>query len=277
MDTWCFTIYMPVVMMISISSMQDDFWGVEIIGKGTVKAGDDLLLKCSNFNKHASSGQINIYLCKDGAGVMLELLGKKDEVIFTLKNVSVQDSGNYSCVYSLNKYPPKNVSASGRNSVHVQVIGVTPTNSEKNFVVYLGVALLLLLVGVLLLGMCHITKRIFKKFFPNQGQSEQDNIGHEGIEDNQGSEKVTQTMKREPSFDDMCEYTTITYSGVGTDPDTFCYIDSGVYSLAQGTADYSLAKHADMKKDTGKPTTSTTVYAKVQRVKSKTAHDEFTM
>ncbi|KAL7870866.1 hypothetical protein SRHO_G00083630 [Serrasalmus rhombeus] len=86
--------------------------------------------------------------------------------------------------------------------------------------------------------------------------------------DNEGSKKVTQTLKREPSFDDMCEYTTIPDSGVDTGRDTFCYIESGVYSLAQGTVVYSLANHADMKTDTEQPITSTAVYAAVQRVKN---------
>ncbi|XP_036440687.1 uncharacterized protein LOC118817838 [Colossoma macropomum] len=283
MDTWCFTIYMPVMMMmISVASMQDHFWGAEIIGKGTVNAGEDLQLKCSNFDKHASKDQTNIYLCKDGVGMMLELLVKKDELIFTLRNVSVLDSGNYSCVYSLNKYPPKNVTASGKNSVYVQVIGVKPKDSEENSSkgtqkVPLGVVLLVLLVGILLLGMYCITRRIFKKFFQNLGQSEQVKTDHEGNEDNEGSEKVMQTMKREPSFDDMCEYTTIPDSEVDTSPDAFCYIESGVYSLVQGSAVYSLAKHADMKTDTEQPSTSTAVYAKVQRTKNKIGHDEFTM
>ncbi|KAL6478706.1 hypothetical protein MHYP_G00121390 [Metynnis hypsauchen] len=275
MDTWCLTIYMPVMMMVYASSMQDGpkFWGAQIFGTSTVAAGNDLQLKCSNFEKKESSDQIHMYLCKDGVGVMMEPLGKKDDHVFTLRNFSVLDSANYSCVYSLNKYPPKEVNASGKNSVYVQVNGVTPTNPKENFVVHhLGVALLFLLVGILLLGMCHITKRIFKKFFQNQGQSVQDNIGHEGNGDNDGSEKLTQTLKREPSFDDMCEYTTIPDS-VDTGSDTFCYIETGVYSLAQGTAVYSLANHADMKTDTEQPTTSATVYAEVQSVK----FDEFTM
>ena len=64
-----------------------------------------------------------MYLCKNGIGVMMEPLVKKDEHIFILRNVSVLDSGNYSCVYSFNKYSIRNVRASVYNTVQVQITG----------------------------------------------------------------------------------------------------------------------------------------------------------
>ncbi|KAI4903791.1 hypothetical protein NFI96_028861 [Prochilodus magdalenae] len=62
-----------------------------------------------------------MYLCKNGVGVMTELLEQRDEHVFILRNVSVQDSGNYSCVYSVNKYSLNNVRASGQKTIQVQV------------------------------------------------------------------------------------------------------------------------------------------------------------
>ncbi|KAI4881894.1 hypothetical protein NFI96_031521 [Prochilodus magdalenae] len=62
-----------------------------------------------------------MYLCKNGAGVWMELLEQSDEHTFILRNVSVWDSGNYSCVYSLNKYPLNKVSTSGHKTIQVKV------------------------------------------------------------------------------------------------------------------------------------------------------------
>ena len=88
-------------------------------------------LKCSIFDNIVSSNQLHMYLFKNGVGVMMELLGErngdKDEHIFILRNVSVLDSGNYSCVYSLKKHPLKNMNASaikpGQKSIQVKVTG----------------------------------------------------------------------------------------------------------------------------------------------------------
>ncbi|KAI4894827.1 hypothetical protein NFI96_005975 [Prochilodus magdalenae] len=62
-----------------------------------------------------------MYLYKNGVGVKMGLLGQKDEHTFILRNVSVLDSGNYSCVYSLTKHLPGNVRTPGHKSIQVQV------------------------------------------------------------------------------------------------------------------------------------------------------------
>ncbi|XP_058243024.1 uncharacterized protein LOC131351597 isoform X2 [Hemibagrus wyckioides] len=64
-----------------------------------------------------------MYLCKNGVGGRLELLRNKDEHVFILRNITLRDSENYSCVYSFKQYPTKNVRGSGENSIQVQVIG----------------------------------------------------------------------------------------------------------------------------------------------------------
>ncbi|KAI4901528.1 hypothetical protein NFI96_009954 [Prochilodus magdalenae] len=83
-----------------------DVQPADIYGIPTVNVGGEMKLKCSTFGRHPSSGEVIMYLCKNGVGVKMELLEQKDEHTFIFKNVSEQDSGNYSCVYSLNKYTP---------------------------------------------------------------------------------------------------------------------------------------------------------------------------
>ncbi|KAL6478705.1 hypothetical protein MHYP_G00121380 [Metynnis hypsauchen] len=54
----------------------------------------------------------------------IKALGNENQHIFILRNVSVLDSGNYSCVYSLYKHFPKKVTVSGYNTIQVQVTGI---------------------------------------------------------------------------------------------------------------------------------------------------------
>ncbi|KAI4883578.1 hypothetical protein NFI96_009970, partial [Prochilodus magdalenae] len=83
--------------------------------------------------------EIHIYLCKDGVVVMMEPLVNKDEYTFTLRKVTVQDSGSYSCVYSINKYPTRNVTASGKNSVYIHVTGIAKTTEQNSDLIQLSV------------------------------------------------------------------------------------------------------------------------------------------
>ncbi|XP_036441317.1 uncharacterized protein LOC118818221 isoform X2 [Colossoma macropomum] len=179
------------MMTVSVSPTKDGhpgFWPAEIFGSLTVKAGEDLLLKCSIFDRTKSSNILNMYLFKNGVAVRMELFAQKDEHTFILRNVSVLDSGNYSCVYSWNKFPLKNMSASalklGQKSIHVQVtVGEHPqknmsTNEQNDgqaqFSVPLENLLILLLVlflaVIFFLGMYRITAKIFTKLCHNQEQ-----------------------------------------------------------------------------------------------------------
>ncbi|KAI4876469.1 hypothetical protein NFI96_017396, partial [Prochilodus magdalenae] len=106
---------------VQLSDDPPDFRPAEIFGPPRVKVGGNIQLKCNSFDKSESSDNLHMYLCKNGVGVMMEPLGKKDDYTFILRNVSVQDSGNYSCVYSLTKYTLKNVSTSGHKTIQVQI------------------------------------------------------------------------------------------------------------------------------------------------------------
>ncbi|XP_036441330.1 uncharacterized protein LOC118818232 isoform X2 [Colossoma macropomum] len=132
MDTWCVTIYILLVMAISVSPTKADIWPAEIFGSTAVKAGGDIQLKCIIFDKMDYFNQVNMYLCKNGVGVRMELLVNEKEHGFILRNVSVLDSGNYSCVYSLNKYPLRNLRALEQNSIQVQVTGNFSKNEQNS-------------------------------------------------------------------------------------------------------------------------------------------------
>ncbi|KAI4884895.1 hypothetical protein NFI96_008920 [Prochilodus magdalenae] len=124
-----------VMVTVSVSSTKDDppdFQEAEIFGPHLVNVGENLQLKCSIFDRSNSSDKVIMYLCKNGVGVMMKPLGKKDDHTFFLRNVLKQDSGNYSCVYSLNKYNLYNARASGRKSIQVQVAGTTQHPNELN-------------------------------------------------------------------------------------------------------------------------------------------------
>ncbi|KAI4902627.1 hypothetical protein NFI96_008878 [Prochilodus magdalenae] len=98
-----------------------DFQSAKIFANPHVEVGGNIKLKCHIFDGSKSSDHVYMYLCKNGVGVTMEPLGKRNEHTFILRNISVQDSGNYSCVYSLNKYSLNNVRASGQKTVQVQV------------------------------------------------------------------------------------------------------------------------------------------------------------
>ncbi|KAM9481695.1 uncharacterized protein Hap1MRO34_009409 [Clarias gariepinus] len=98
-----------------------EIFPAQIFGPRTAKVGENLILKCSFSNIKISNTEAHVYLCKNGVGKRLDLLGNKDECTFTLRNIALRDSGNYSCMYSFTKYPPRNVTGYGINSIHVQV------------------------------------------------------------------------------------------------------------------------------------------------------------
>ncbi|KAL7878417.1 hypothetical protein AOLI_G00093910 [Acnodon oligacanthus] len=238
METWSLIIYVTVMMTVCpVKDGHPDFWPAEIFGRPTVKAGENMQLNCIDFGKRGSNKQLHLYLLKNGAGVIMELLRERHEHIFTVINVSVLDSGNYSCVFSLTKYPLKNLNASalkpGQKTIQVQVTDnsspITDKHPQqniqhsaypKNLLITL---LVLLLVVILFVGMYRNRAKMFTEFCHKQGQS---------------------------------------------------YAESGVYSLAQGSVVYSLAEHPDVKIDSEQPS-SDAVYAKVQKKKKKITHDEF--
>ncbi|XP_053533838.1 immunoglobulin superfamily member 1 [Ictalurus punctatus] len=126
MDTCHTTIYIYLMIATSVSPSEGDtleIFPAQIFGPSTAKVGENLELKCLISNIQSSNTEIHMYLCKNGVGERLEIFGNKTEHTFTLRNISLRDSGTYSCVYSFTRYLPKNVTGSGMNSILVRVTG----------------------------------------------------------------------------------------------------------------------------------------------------------
>ncbi|XP_066541602.1 uncharacterized protein [Hoplias malabaricus] len=262
----CFIFLSLMIMKTASPPIDDHILPADIFGSTTVKAGENITLKCSIIGKNVASKLYHMYLCKNGAGVRIEQLQNKEDFMFVLGNVSVLDSGNYSCVYSEKKIYAKNVTASGQRSIYVQVIGDESKPSMEKVLIALFI---LLLVGILLLGIYYNRTRIFSNACQNQEQSRQANSEYTKV-----SEPETQAVHRTDSINDMLEYSTIPEFIDNTCPAAVCNAEGGVYSLTQFNELYSLAEHNGNLSDIK---TSTAIYGKVQKQKKAKAHDEFLM
>ena len=96
----------------------------------TVIEEDDIRVTCSTYGKkqHLNLQLVHIYLCKDGKGVSKQIQ-KKDvfDTEMTMRSVSTQESGEYSCVFSETEYPHTEVSGTGDNSIFIEVKGKNPS------------------------------------------------------------------------------------------------------------------------------------------------------
>lgn len=108
-----------------------DFSPAEIFSSDTeVWDGQTLELRCAIFqNNDDHSGELHMYLCKNGAGIKMDVLTDTQETIFVLENVDKDDSGSYSCVYSKHRHQPWKVTAVG-NSIFIHVKGIFRTLFE---------------------------------------------------------------------------------------------------------------------------------------------------
>ncbi|XP_053533835.1 uncharacterized protein LOC108261657 [Ictalurus punctatus] len=248
----------------------------QIFGPSTAKVGENVALTCSISNIQSSNTHVHMYLVKNGVGERLEPLGNKNEHTFTLRNISLLDSGTYSCVYSFTKYHPKNITGSGMNSIHVRVTGdeksTVPTDPVKNAVVSLAT---LLLVGVVFIEMYRYRRIIHDKLCQNQGQSSEP----ANMNNSQGLGQVNQTVNRNEFYSDMGEYATIPEVGGNIRP--LAAHDSAnmvVYTLAVPSEIYSLVQEHENKpalqREAGQPEAAA-VYAQVVKKKRKQLANDF--
>ncbi|KAI4883584.1 hypothetical protein NFI96_033204, partial [Prochilodus magdalenae] len=138
----------------------DDVRPAHIVGSTTVKAGDNIQLNCSISDRGGTSNQLHMYLCKNRVGVRMEMPGDDDLHTFILKNVTVLESGNYSCVYSFKELPLDNVCISGIKSIHVQVTDDRPAFGYF-MEILVGSLAVVLLIGLISLATfyCRVRKR----------------------------------------------------------------------------------------------------------------------
>lgn len=89
----------------------------------TVRENSELTLRCSTFGSTKDT-LAYFYLCKDGLGIIKKRV-KQDQAdaMFTISRVSLNDSGNYSCVYSTHDHPLTSVTKEGVKAIQILVVG----------------------------------------------------------------------------------------------------------------------------------------------------------
>ena len=101
-----------------------EIYPAKIFGPSSVTEGVNINFKCSTTGIRGPEDKFNFYLCKNGVGIRIALLEKgEDDAIFDMKNVTREDSGNYSCVYTRDKLVPSHLRSTGDNLVVFQVDG----------------------------------------------------------------------------------------------------------------------------------------------------------
>ncbi|XP_064848311.1 uncharacterized protein LOC135558414 [Oncorhynchus masou masou] len=96
----------------------------KIFGPSNVTEGVNVHFKCSITGIGGPEDKLNVYLCKNGVGIRIAKLEKgKDDAIFTMKDVTREDSGNYSCVYTRDKPVPSHLKSTGDNLIVFHVDG----------------------------------------------------------------------------------------------------------------------------------------------------------
>lgn len=86
---------------------------------------ESVMFKCKADNITGST--IHMYLFKNGERVKMEDFDSSsiDDTTFYMTNVTAEDSGLYTCLYSEKKLGDSKTTATGHNSVSLQVLGRT--------------------------------------------------------------------------------------------------------------------------------------------------------
>ncbi|XP_014030879.2 uncharacterized protein isoform X2 [Salmo salar] len=87
---------------------------------GTIMEGSDLVVKCSTHGRKEDKVAY-VYLCINGVAVEQKKTMQED-TFFTMKSVTGQQTGNYSCVFSKTPYPLSEVQGKGDNYLFIQVM-----------------------------------------------------------------------------------------------------------------------------------------------------------
>ncbi|XP_045564866.1 uncharacterized protein isoform X2 [Salmo salar] len=140
--------------------------------KSQVRKGDTIVLKCKISGIKRSWDKVHVYICKNGVGMKMKVLEKgAGDTIFTMKDVTRNDSGTYSCVYTRDKLAPSQVFSTGKDLVAIQV------NEEAAHDVILvnvirlissAVVVILLLTVVAVSSCCSKTEKRAKQRLPKE-------------------------------------------------------------------------------------------------------------
>ncbi|XP_036440686.1 uncharacterized protein LOC118817837 [Colossoma macropomum] len=99
----------------------DDLHPAEIfLSNSKVKEGQEVKFKCRVTD--VSTGKVYVHLCKNGGTLKTTELNK-DDAVFVFDKATVNHSGLYSCVYSVEEDAACKMNITGRNSVSLDVFG----------------------------------------------------------------------------------------------------------------------------------------------------------
>nr|XP_029492849.1 uncharacterized protein LOC115111109 [Oncorhynchus nerka] len=105
-------------------SEDKNIYPAKIFGPSNVTEGVNVHFKCSITGIRGPEDKVNVYLCKNGVGIRIAKLEKgENDAIFTMKDVTREDSGNYSCVYTRDKPVPSHLKSTGENLIVFHVDG----------------------------------------------------------------------------------------------------------------------------------------------------------
>ncbi|KAG9275854.1 hypothetical protein AMEX_G8090 [Astyanax mexicanus] len=257
----------PAPPTTSINSNADNsppnFQPASIYGNTTGNTGDHMQFRCIIFDETGAHKDVFMYLCRNGVGVMMEPQGKNREYTFNMRRVSVEDSGNYSCVYSINLHNLEDVKSSGGRTIHVRITDSSHSPLSLKLIETLLFSLgVLLVAGMLFLGIyCTYTHN--SKLDHPQLKLDCCILCFMFIKSN-----------RKETFNDMYAYATISE----VDGRFFIYnAGTAVYSLAEGPAIYSTAQKPEKKRGEQPAAATEAMYAKVQKQKQEKTYDQIFM
>ncbi|XP_063045968.1 immunoglobulin superfamily member 1-like [Engraulis encrasicolus] len=86
-----------------------------------VTEGDTADIKCLVPGRKQGQNTFYVYLCKNGVGENIAAVHRGNEAFFTLTQVRVEDSGNYSCLASAKLHPYQSIRSTNENSMALEV------------------------------------------------------------------------------------------------------------------------------------------------------------
>ncbi|XP_023675504.2 immunoglobulin superfamily member 1-like isoform X2 [Paramormyrops kingsleyae] len=162
------------VLLSARATFSDDFIPANIaVRDDSVREGDDVVLRCTLQDVQMLYSSTSFaYLSKDGVPVQLQTWNtEKNEAKFTIKSITKENNGNYSCVlFKSGLLTSMAVKLYGNNTV---LLSARATFSESILAVgQVGIILLLILVIMVGVWRYRVTKKGKSKGGPEREQEE---------------------------------------------------------------------------------------------------------
>lgn len=98
-----------------------------------VPEGSRLEVTCSTFGLTKSEAKaVHVYLCKDGKAIDMKNLPNRQDITFKIERIEMNNSGNYSCLFSEKLLEITKVMGYGQNTIFINVTGKMYDTSANN-------------------------------------------------------------------------------------------------------------------------------------------------